>query len=228
MKSAIIVPRTFTEESPTNYAKKAPLILVVDVSYSMDPVIDQVNAGLQYLHQEALRDEVMAESLEIGLITFSEQVKTLIDPSLAEEFTMPPLQTEAYTDLSAGIIEGLAMLEGRIQYYRETGQASYRGYCLCITDGEPNLGLGLDEIKMHIQECGRRKKFIFWPIGVGSCNMAPLNRLADAAVMPAIRLDPAHVFEQIKLVTDSMKMGMNSREAGVQQANWLLEARVDD
>jgi len=225
----LIEPRSFDGEAPANYAKKCPLVLVVDVSWSMENCIDQVNQGLQYLHQEALNnDEQMAESLEIGLVTFSGQAKTLIEPSLPADIIMPTLQLEKATDLGAGVIEGLSMLEGRINYLRSSGQAQYRSYCLLITDAETNCGMELEEIRQYIQERGRQNRFIFWPIGVKGCNMDLLHYLADEAVMPATELDPARIFEQIKLVTDSMKTGLGSADPDVQQANWMQDALMED
>ncbi|WP_395049228.1 hypothetical protein, partial [Flavobacterium sp.] len=89
----------FSAESPENLEQKCCVTFVLDVSSSMssDGAIDELNAGLQEFHKDIQDDSTASNRLEIAIVEFSNTVSTLIDPSLASNFTMPMLKTKGTT-----------------------------------------------------------------------------------------------------------------------------------
>lgn len=178
--------KDFSAESPENLQQKCCVAFVLDVSSSMSGnAIDELNAGLQGFHKEILDDPTSANRLEIAIVEFSSSVSTLIDPSLAENFSMPVLITKGSTKLVDGVREGIQIVKARKKWYKDTNQPYYRPWVILITDGEPDGGQDVNGLKQEIEIGVNSKDYYFFAVGVEGANMNTLNQLSVPPMTPA-------------------------------------------
>ena len=65
-----------------NFEQKCLCVLVLDTSYSMDDgSIDELNDGLKRFQSELLNDKVTRDRLEVAIVTFDSNVKTIQQPN---------------------------------------------------------------------------------------------------------------------------------------------------
>lgn len=202
----------FTTESPENYQQKCCCALVLDVSGSMSgaPIIE-LNQGLQDFYQDIQTDSTTADRLEIAVIEFSDSVNTLIDPSLAINFTMPNLTTKGTTKLVDGVREGMNVVRSRKAWYKQTGQPYYRPWIILITDGGPDAGQDINGLAIEIRDAVRNKEFFFFAIGVQGADMNMLSSISDNAMPPA-KLQGLKFSNFFKWLSASMTTVTNSKD----------------
>lgn len=177
----------FSAESPQNYEQKCCCVLVLDVSYSMvGSPIDELNKGIKEFYNDIQHDSTTANRLEVAVVEFSSTVRTLVDPSLAEHFTMPVLTAKDSTALVDGVREGIQIVRSRKDWYKQTGQPYYRPWVILITDGAPDAGQDLEGLSVEIKEAVARKEFFFFAIGVQGANMSKLTQISDPGMPPAM------------------------------------------
>ena len=202
----------FSAESPENYEQKCCCALVLDVSSSMSGnPINQLNNALQEFHRDIAADSTTANRLEIAVIEFCHVVKTLVDPSLVENFTMPNLTTKGTTALVDGVREGINVVKARKAWYKQTGQPYYRPWVILITDGEPNPGQDINSLTNEITEGSQKRDFHFFAIGVQNANMALLNSISDTSMPPA-HLQGLKFSEFFKWLSATMVFVSNSKD----------------
>lgn len=176
----------FSAESPENYEQKCCCVLVLDVSGSMaGEAIQELNNGIQEFYKDIQNDSTTANRLEVAIVEFASEVKTLIDPSLVDNFTMPVLTSKGTTALVDGVREGIQIVRSRKEWYKQTGQPYYRPWIILITDGEPDPDQDLAGLSNEIQNALAKKEFHFFAIGVERANMAKLSQIADPSMPPA-------------------------------------------
>ena len=178
--------------------------MVLDVSGSMlgKPIIE-LNQGLSDFYEEIQADSTAANRLEISIITFGSSVKCLVEPSLVHNFIMPKLVPTGSTKMVDGVKEGIAKLEARKQWYKDTGQPYYRPWIILITDGEPDVDQDIIGLSSEIKASVRDKKFNFFAIGVKGANMETLQQISSEG-MPAAKLDGLKFSAFFKWLSASM------------------------
>ncbi|MBL7914379.1 MAG: VWA domain-containing protein [Bacteroidia bacterium] len=202
----------FTTESPENYQQKCCCALVLDVSGSMDGApINELNEGLQEFYRDIQTDSTTADRLEVAVIEFSDSIKTLIDPSLAANFTMPTLTTKGTTKLVDGVREGINVVRSRKAWYKQTGQPYYRPWIILITDGAPDSGQDVNGLAAEIRDGVSKKDFFFFAIGVQGGDMNMLTSISDSSMPPA-KLQGLKFSEFFKWLSASMTTVTNSKD----------------
>lgn len=202
----------FSTQSPENYEQKCCCVLVVDVSGSMAGTpINQLNSALQEFHKEIQEDSTAANRLEIAVVEFADDVKTLVDPSLAENFSMPTLHTRGTTAMVDGVREGINIAHSRKAWYKQTGQSYYRPWVVLITDGAPNPNQDVNGLAREIHESVAKKDFFFFALGVINANMSILSNISDPSMAPA-QLEGTKFMEFFKWLSASMSTITSSKE----------------
>lgn len=201
----------FRTESPENYQQKCCCALVLDVSGSMsepksDPPINELNRGLQDFYRDIQTDSTTADRLEVAVIEFSDSVKTLIDPSLAANFTMPTLTTKGTTKLVDGVREGINVVRSRKAWYKQTGQPYYRPWIILITDGAPDNDQDVNGLANEIVDGMTKKDFFFYAVGVQGADMNMLSKISDPSFPPG-RLQGLKFSEFFKWLSASLGSG---------------------
>lgn len=203
---------SFTTESPENYQQKCCCALVLDVSSSMEgaPIIE-LNEGLQDFYRDIQTDSTTADRLEIAVIEFSDSIRTLVDPSLASNFTMPSLTTKGTTKLVDGVREGISVIRSRKAWYKQTGQPYYRPWIILITDGAPDSGQDINGLAAEIRDAVSKKEFFFFALGVQGADMNMLANISDVS-MPAAKLQGLKFSNFFRWLSASMTTVTNSKE----------------
>jgi uncharacterized protein YegL len=220
----------FKTESPENYEQKCCCALILDVSGSMEGApINELNDGLKDFYYDIQNDSTTANRLEIAVIEFCHEVKTLVDPSLAANFTMPHLTTKGTTNLVGGIQEGINVVQARKAWYKQTGQPYYRPWVIVITDAMPDEGQDISGLASQISDCVVKKDLFFFAIGVQGADMNMLSQISDSSMPPA-KLQGLKFSEFFKWLSASMTTVTNSKDGDKvnlpDASNWMKGFRV--
>ncbi|HPA11799.1 MAG TPA: VWA domain-containing protein [Bacteroidales bacterium] len=174
----------FTGESPYNFEEKTLCVLLLDTSGSMEAkvggvkLIDELNQGLQQFYKEIVNDDSVSQQLEISIITFDSDVKTVVEPALVDSFTLPTLKAWGSTNMTDGIREAIDKVNARKEWYKETNQPYKRPWIIMMTDGEPDYQDEIIALANTIKDDMENKKYVFLPMGVENANMSLLTQLA--------------------------------------------------
>jgi uncharacterized protein YegL len=202
----------FAAESPQNYEQKSICCFVVDVSGSMSgSPIGQLNQGLQEFHRDIASNSMTANRLEVAVVEFSDSVETIVQPALADTFTMPTLSTKGSTKLVDGMREAISLVDSRKSWYKQTGQPYLRPWIILITDGAPDGDQDVNSLAQEIKDGVSKKRFVFLAIGVQGANMEVLRQISSPDMPPAA-LQGLNFAEFFKWVSASMAVVASSKD----------------
>jgi uncharacterized protein YegL len=201
----------FSAETATNYEQKCLCVLVLDVSGSMRGTpIAELNRGLQEFYKEIADDESTSQRLEVSLITFNNIVKTVQEPALVENFTMPTLKADGSTALVNAVNEAIDKVTARKQWYKDSGQNYYRPWIILMTDGEPDDNQDVNGLANRIKADTAAKRYAFLPIGVDGAEMSMLDKIKGD--IPPMHLQGAKFSQFFKWLSASMGTVVNATE----------------
>ena len=213
----------FSAEAAENYEQKCLCVLVLDVSGSMSgEPIQELNKGLQDFYQEISKDNTTSQRLEVSLITFSNNVNTVQEPALVENFTMPTLSASGSTAMVTAVNHAIDKVAARKQWYKDTNQAYYRPWIILMTDGEPDNDQDVIGLAQRIKQDVAAKKYAFLPIGVEGAEMSILKQIESG--IPAMKLQGTKFSSFFKWLSASMGTVVSAEEG--QQVD--LSAGADD
>lgn len=221
----------FSAESPSNFEQKCTCVLVLDVSGSMSgQPIDELNKGLQEFYQEIKGDSTTSNRLEVSIVTFGDKIDTLIEPSLVDNFSMPHLDAnQPSTRLVDGIREGIAKVDARKAWYKQTGQPYYRPWLITITDGSPDGGQDVNGLASEIKAAMDNKRFNFFAVGVQGADMNTLQKISHPNMQPAM-LQGLKFGQFFKWLSASMTTVTSSKDGEKinlpSPANWMQGFQV--
>jgi uncharacterized protein YegL len=202
----------FQGETPYNYEQKCLCILVLDASGSMggEP-IRELNRGLQEFYAAVEEDLIAANRLEVCIVTFGSDIKTIQEPSLITGFDMPNLSPNGTTRLVDAVREAMKKTEERKQWYKETGQPYYRPIMVLITDGEPDKDQDVAGLSKEIKEAVDAKKFTFFGLGVKGYNHELMGQICPPSAQP-LPLSGYKFSEFFKWLSNSIGIITKSKE----------------
>lgn len=194
-----------------NFEQKCLCVLVLDTSYSMDDgSIDELNAGLKRFQDELLKDKTTRDRLEVAIVTFDSDVKTIQQPALLTDFSMPTLECNGSTCMIDGISEAIDIVENRKQYYKSHGIPYYRPWIVMMTDGYPDSDQDVDGMSSRIKDAHQHKEFVFMGVGVGdSISEDVLKQLAQSD-FPPMKMQAVKFCEFFTWLSNSMSGVSNS------------------
>ena len=210
-----------------NFEQKCLCVLVLDTSYSMDDgSIDELNDGLKRFQDELLKDKTTRDRLEVAIVTFDSDVKTIQQPALLTDFSMPTLECNGSTCMIDGISEAIDIVENRKQYYKSHGIPYYRPWIVMMTDGYPDSDQDVDGMSSRIKDAHQHKEFVFMGVGVGdSISEDVLKQLAQSD-FPPMKMQAVKFCEFFTWLSNSMSGVSNSTGTDVTIPNpteWLDE-----
>ena len=159
----------FLFEERTNYEQKWLWLFLIDVSASMgDEALAKLNEELRNLYRLVKEDETSRQRIELCVMTFGQEVKTIQEPVLVENFTMPKVVRED------GIIHAIdcavEKINARKRWYKETGQIFYRPCLFLVTNEADEKLLHRDEMK-QLKEDVQLRKFDFLMVGMNGSSV---------------------------------------------------------
>lgn len=229
----------FAAEFAANYEQKCLCVLVLDVSGSMNEIVDDsnvvstgrtiyvdgkqynvvtggvskldgLNEGLQSFYREIANDDTTSQRLELAVITFNDEVNVIDGPCLVENSCLPVLEADGETAMVEAVYEAIALVNARKNWYKTTNQPYYRPWIILMTDGEPNHNQNVAGLAQQIKEDTAAKKYEFLPIGVDNANMSVLQQLAGER--PAMKLKGTNFGSFFKWLSASMGTVVNTEE----------------
>jgi uncharacterized protein YegL len=141
--------------------------------------IAELNEGIRLYRSELLADPLAAKRVEVAVVTFGEEAKTVSDFTTAEHFEPPLLHADGSTPMGAAINLGLAMVEQRKLAYRANGVPYFRPWIFLITDGAPTDEWRFAARKVKSGE--EHRGFAFFAVGVEGADFDVLREVATRA-----------------------------------------------
>lgn len=164
---------------------RCPCVLLLDVSGSMEgAAIAELNAGLSTYKDELAADSLAAKRVEVALVSFGAEVKTVSEFKPVAEFAPPALAADGDTPMGEAILRAIEMLQARKTLYKENGVQFYRPWIFLITDGAPT-----DEWKAaaeKVKEGEAARAFAFFAVGTSGANFDVLRQIS---VRDPLKLD---------------------------------------
>jgi len=166
-----------TDDFAINPEPRLPCVLLLDTSGSMEGrPIAELNEGLRLYKEELIADALAAKRVEVAVVTFGGDVRTVCDFTTTENFYPPTLAAAGSTPLGAALNAGLAMIQQRKAAYNANGISYFRPWVFLITDGAPT-----DEWRFaakKVQEGEEHRALSFFAVGVEGADMEVLRQLS--------------------------------------------------
>lgn len=214
-------------------SKRLPILLCLDVSGSMNRIvddsgkrkIDSLNEGLQEFFNELQKDAVTRYTAEVAIVTFGGnrekeqaiEVKKVRDFSRIEiQQTPPVLKAHGRTPIGEAVNLGLALLEERKKQYREHGTTYLRPWIVIMSDGRPNGGSEseLAEAKKKIHSYAENKRVVPISVAIGKQDEETSKHLFEFGDGLVIQMDTRKFLEFFRWlhhsVSDSVDKGVDA------------------
>ncbi len=165
------------EELVVNPSNRVPIAMCLDASASMsgDPM-KELNEGIRLFIEAVRQDPVASSSVEMSVVTFSDQARTEQDfQTLANVIECGLAATGGSTNLGGGVNLALDLLEKRKEEYKRAGIDYFQPWIVLMTDGQPTTN---EHIAAGSRTCDMEQagKLVVFPIAIG--NAAELSTLA--------------------------------------------------
>jgi uncharacterized protein YegL len=210
-------------EFADNPEPRCPVVLLLDVSGSMaGRPIDELNQGLRDFAATLQSDRLAALRVEVAVITFGGQVRSLdvsggqgdaaFDPAQAfvtlDHFTPPTLAAGGETPMGEAVRRGLTLLRARKDVYKQNGADYFRPWVFLITDGKPN-DTGWETAPDEVKAEEGRRGLLFYAVGVEGADMKTLARFSDER--PPMKLKGLAFREMFQWLSKSLSAVAQSR-----------------
>lgn len=184
-----------------NPEPRCPCVLLLDTSGSMNGrPIEALNAGLLQYRDELAADSLASKRVEVAVVTFGGQVRTLHEFSTAEAFFPPSLMAEGNTPMGEAIVRATDLLSERKSLYRQNGILFYRPWIFLITDGGPTDAW--QSAAERVRQGEAAKAFSFFAVGVEGANLDVLKQLS---VREPLKLDGLRFRDLFQWLSNSQK-----------------------
>lgn len=230
----------FSSEVAENYEQKCLCVLVLDLSGSMNEIVDSSTAqetgktifmdgksynvvtggiskldklveGLQSFYADIAEDESLSQKIEIAIVAFGDKVNLIQSPSLIYDIQLPEFSADGDTALVDAVYEAIDIVDKRKKWYKSTNQPYYRPWIILITDGEPSEGQDISSLASKIKKETSELKYAFIPIGVDNANMQVLKSIEGQ--IHAVKLKGTKFLSFFKWLTNSMETVISKNES---------------
>lgn len=203
------------DDEPITYEEKCLCMLVLDTSGSMITdgngssiiPIDELNKGIKTFKTELLKDAVIRDRLEVGVIPYNDGVdeNKIVHPTPLQNLNVPTFVAEGTTATATALEKAFEIVNDRKQYYKQHGLSYYRPWIVLMTDGYPDEDQDMQSIAQRIRLAKENKEFAFMPIGIGElAAMDELKKMATDDFNP-IRINAVKFSEFFKWLSNSIK-----------------------
>jgi uncharacterized protein YegL len=169
--------------------------------------IAELNAGLNDYKDSLVAEPLAAKRVEVAIITFGGEVKTVCDWTTVDNFQPPVLASTGDTPMGAAIRHGIEMVRHRTETYRANGIDKTRPWIFLITDGAPTDEWQSAAVEVQAGETG--KHFVFYPVGVEGANFDVLAQFRTE--MQPLKLRGLAFRTLFRWLSDSQKAASRSK-----------------
>jgi uncharacterized protein YegL len=189
-----------------NPEPRVPCVLLLDVSGSMSgDKIHELNAGLETIRTELLKDEQAARRVELAVVAFGGKVEVVQDFALPAEFRPPTLSADGDTPMGAAILRGIDLVQKRRARYEASDLDSYEPWIFLVTDGvstDPaEVMAGAVQAVRANESQPRGKRIAFFAVGVEGADM---QKLAQVSKRPPMKLRGLSFARMFRWVSQSL------------------------
>ena len=168
-------------------ARPLPLVVLADTSSSMasDGKIASLNQALTALVQDLRADEFTADSVQLSVITFDDEVNVRVPLSPVSQVQMPTLVAKGRTAMGAAFRQAFTLLSDENQ----VSKRSLMPLIVLASDGQPTdeWRSPLDELKSH----RRIGKAVRIALAIGSDADVGVMEEFSSTEYPVLRADEA-------------------------------------
>jgi uncharacterized protein YegL len=117
------------------------IYFVLDESASMaGDRIDRINAGLPEIHNLLREHPAVSDRAHLGVVVFSDDAATLLDPSDAGKLTsLPGVQAHGNTNYGRAFAHVRLSIERDVAALKADGHKVHRPAVIFMSDGQPNV-----------------------------------------------------------------------------------------
>lgn len=177
-----------TDDFAENPEPRVPCLLLLDLSSSMNgKPIAELNNGLITFKDELSADSLAAKRVEVGIVSFGQEVKIECEFTTANAFQPPQFTVSGMTPMGEAVQRGLDLLENRKQQYKANGIAYYRPWAFLISDGAPN-DEGWQSAASRSKESDAKGTIALFAVGVEGANVEVLSLFTNREVLRLVDL----------------------------------------
>lgn len=182
---------------------KFPCLLLLDVSASMmGKPIELLTAGLLSFVDDLTGSPVLAERVELALITYGNHASIVRDFTPVYQFRVPELKASGTTAMAEAIELGLDLIDQRKRDYKSQGIPYYKPLVLLLADGMPTDNWRGPVNRLHKESSLRRLTFI--TVGIEGADMAFLTQISPPGLKP-IKLHMLRFSEMFRWLSSNLK-----------------------
>lgn len=148
--------------------QKFAVVLVVDVSGSMEPHIDQLNASFNEFLDEAKADNDVSTKADIEVITFNHDVKIASPWSDIGGVPYQNFKASGTTNLRDALILAKEEARARTIAYKNEGIRAYTPWIISMTDGYPDSDKPINAIAAELRQREAEGKVHNFALGMGT------------------------------------------------------------
>lgn len=163
-------------------------VLLLDTSESMnypteEPSIRALNEGIHIFRDQASKDEVAKNTMDVAVVEFNSRVNVISDFVPVSDLKLPWMQASGCTSMGAGLVEAIKLAKKRSRQYQLAGTDAHIPWIVMITDGEPTDNL--DEAKRLLREeegKGNYGHLKLWIIATEGANLKICKELTKRVI----------------------------------------------
>jgi uncharacterized protein YegL len=156
-----------------------PFYVVCDESWSMADYIDQLNSGLQELHQAVGTDPVVADKTRFCIIGFSDSAEVLLPLSELSEVTeISGLTAKSSTSYIAAFKRLRERIEQDVAMLKGDGHLVYRPAVFFLSDGQPTDDVDWTPSYERLTDPGWPPRPNIVAFGIGKADAATIAKVA--------------------------------------------------
>jgi len=173
-----------------------PVILVVDVSYSMEgEPLKHLGNALEVFEKSIIDDPELKRMVEISLVTFNHKIQIDTDFSKMQELDVPTISASGGTNISLAVRHALKKAEERKAQMKNEAIPYYQPFVIILTDGE---GGDVTEVAKKVKELTKKRQINFIPVGIGDdAPYTDLKKFTGSVVKVEKTKDLTDLFELI-------------------------------
>lgn len=148
--------------------KKFAVCMVIDVSGSMSPYVDELSEKFNEFISNAKEDNDVKNTMDLAVLTFSSDVNDELN-GFSDIKGVQRMNFSAYgtTNMSLALERANEMVRERTHVYRRMGIEAYKPWIILMTDGYPDDAYAVSAIGSILKQREKDGKVHVFALGMG-------------------------------------------------------------